>query len=163
MWHPAKIRCGKNSVCSFREISLPDVILKIGDLIFIDIGPVFTGYEGDVGETFVVTDSGLSKDHPLCRDVQSLWARVAQKWNQQRPHGRELYEFARIEAEALGWELNLSGASGHRIGDFPHHVHWRGSLKDFAQTASENRWILEIQIRDRNGQAGAFFEDILKC
>ena len=61
----------------------------------------------------------------------------------------------------MGYEFVTKGASGHRVGDFPHHVFYRGNLKDIPQTVSANRWILEIQLHDRSLQRGAFFEDIL--
>lgn len=204
-WHPSKIRFGVNTTKSFRELSVPDVVLKETDIFFIDIGPVFAGHEADCGKTFVLhnnqlltnedqlqllsshggSDSisaseskplslALSTENPACDlniDVatllrmklanEKLFSLVADKWRTEKVSGGDLYQYARAEAEKLGYQLNLQGANGHRIGDFPHHVFYKGSLQDFTETPQAERWILEIQIRHPKLPYGAFYEDML--
>lgn len=75
--------------------------------------------------------------------------------------GAQLYEFAEQQAKARGWLLVGDGASGHRIGDFPHHVFHKGSLRDFKEEIIPDLWILEIQLRSPDLTFGAFFEDVL--
>ncbi len=180
-WHPAKIRFGANSVKGFREVSDPDVVLQKSDIYFLDIGPVFFDHEGDVGKTFVLGSQGALLgdnslhlgDHYLHlgshalllkaqRDSEELFKIVGDHWRTNKVAGLELYDFAEAQAKDRGWLLNLNGASGHRIGDFPHALFHRGSLREYAESASPNRWILEIQIRHPSNSFGAFFEDVLE-
>ena len=50
---------------------------------------------------------------------------------------------------------------GHRIGDFPHHIHYRGGLCETEKVPLDNLWILEIHIISQCGSYGAFYEDII--
>jgi methionyl aminopeptidase len=159
-WHPSKIRFGANSIMGFREVSDPEVVLKDNDIFFLDIGPIIHGHEGDVGKTFVLgTNSEFSR---ISKDSEEIWEIVGDHWRKNKVNGLDLYEFARLQAENRGWKLNLAGASGHRIGDFPHHVFHRGSLREFDAVAIPDRWILEIQLRHPENKFGAFFEDVLR-
>src|SRR6185312_11611652 len=54
LWHRPLIRIGRNTTKGFREPSEPGVRLGENDSYFIDLGLVFDGHEGDVGDTFVV-------------------------------------------------------------------------------------------------------------
>src|SRR4051812_15938672 len=54
IWHPSIIRFGANTLKTFRQRSAPDTVLASNDIFFVDLGPVFDGHEGDVGDTFVV-------------------------------------------------------------------------------------------------------------
>jgi hypothetical protein len=74
--------------------------------------------------------------------------------------GQALYEFARAQAEAMGWVLNLD-IKGHRVSDFPHAIYKAGRLADLADTPSGGLWILEIQIAHPTRAFGAFYEDLL--
>lgn len=159
-WHPAKIRFGRNSTKGFREISDETVVLQENDIFFLDIGPVYFDHEGDVGKTFVL---GHNADFLKVKtDSEEIWKLVARHWKEKHSSGPELYRFAEEQAEQRGWKLNLYGASGHRIGDFPHAVFHKGNLKDFEEIATPDRWILEIQIRHPELEFGAFFEDVLR-
>lgn len=158
-WHPPKIRFGANTLKTYSEISEPDIILQKEDIFFLDLGPVIADHECDYGETFVV---GNNPKHLRLRDCSRiLFDAVKKKWSVEKLSGVHLYDYAQAEAKKMGYDFITRGASGHRVGDFPHHVHYRGSLMDVTQSASANRWILEIQIHDPEIQRGAFFEDIL--
>ncbi len=54
LWHPVLIRIGANTTKTYRQRSDPNVRLGENDSYFIDLGLVFDGHEGDVGDTFVV-------------------------------------------------------------------------------------------------------------
>ncbi len=156
LWHPSKIRFGRNTTCTFRQASDPTVRLMKGDLFFIDYGPVFQGHEGDFGETYLFQGQG----HRLIEAVEAVYAATAECWRQHSLSGQALYEFAATRARALGVELDPRMA-GHRIGDFPHALHHKGSLGEEARTPSAERWILEIHLIDRHQGLGAFKEDLL--
>ena len=51
--------------------------------------------------------------------------------------------------------------NGHRLGDFPHALHYKGKLSDFSEAPFPNLWVLEIHLIDEKINRGAFFEDIL--
>ena len=156
-WHPPKLRFGPNTICNFRDTSLP-YVLKDEDLFFIDIGPVIAGHEADYGETFFLGDHFEYKR--ICHAQKDVFNKVTEHWKKYRQTGLPLYEFAKQEAKKLGYILN-DGQQGHRIGDFPHHVHFRGSLTECLENVIPDAWILEIHLWEPQKKFGAFFEDIL--
>lgn len=157
-WHKILVRFGPNTLKNFSEPSEPDTVLQENDIFFIDIGPVWDGYEGDAGETFVV---GSDPEMARCAaDAQKVFRIVHDKWRREGLTGGELYAFAAKTAAGMGWELNLK-MDGHRLSDFPHNVYHAGTLADAAFRPSANLWVLEIQIRHPQKTYGAFFEDLL--
>lgn len=158
-WHSPKIRFGVNTIKTYSEASLPGITLQKSDIFFLDLGPIIADHECDFGQTFVM---GENDDYKKLRDsAKILFDKVKSKWEQENLSGQVLYRYAEDEAAKMGYEFVMKGASGHRVGDFPHHIHYRGSLLDIAQPVAANRWILEIQIHDKKLQRGAFYEDIL--
>ena len=158
LWHPVIIRIGANTTKTYRQRSDPDVRLGENDSYFIDLGLVFDGHEGDVGDTFVV---GHAPERQACADAaRALFSEVAEAWRMQELSGRALYAFAGARAAAMGWRLNHA-IKGHRVSDFPHSVHKGGDLGDLEATPSGGLWILEIQIAHPSEPFGAFYEDLL--
>lgn len=156
-WHPPKLRFGPNTICNFRDESLP-YVLKEEDIFFIDIGPVIEGHEADYGETFSI---GAQYEYKLiCEAQKKVFNEVTEHWKKTRESGPKLYDFAKKRAEHHGFVFN-AGQDGHRIGDFPHHVHFKGGLAECEETVIPNAWILEIHLWDPKKKYGAFFEDIL--
>lgn len=158
-WHPSKFRFGVNTLKSFREVSEPGVVLQENDLFFVDIGPVFNDHEGDCGKTFAVGNN--KEHHDVVKASEEIYNVVKNCWKETGKSGAELYEFAMDEAKKRGYIMTLTSADGHRIGDFPHAIHHKGSLVDFNEKPSSQRWILEIQIRHPEKPFGAFYEDML--
>jgi Xaa-Pro aminopeptidase len=158
-WHPNKFRIGSNTLKSFRDISQPNIKLQKNDIYFIDIGPVWNSHEGDYGNTFTV---GNNPDHnKISNASRQIFSETAQFWKNEKKSGKKLYEFASLSAKKLGYELN-NRMKGHRIGDFPHHLFYKGGMIDIDETPCNNLWILEIHIVDNEKKIGAFFEDILQ-
>ena len=158
LWHRPYIRIGANTLKTYRQTSEPDVLLRDDDIYFIDLGLVFDGHEGDVGDTFTVGDAPLQQG---CADAaRVLFGEVADEWRASRISGRDLYAFAEQRAEAMGWRLNHD-IKGHRLCDFPHAVHKGGDLGDLAATPAPGLWVLEIQIAHPTEPFGAFYEDLL--
>lgn len=156
-WHPPKIRFGLNTLCNFRDQSVP-YVLQEEDLFFIDIGPVIEGHEADYGETFTVGNRFDFKNIAL--RSQTVFHEVKAFWLKEKASGEKLYEFARDRANHYGFTLNM-GNDGHRIGDFPHHVHFKGGLAETNEVIIPNAWILEIHLYSHDKKFGAFFEDLL--
>ncbi len=157
-WHGIHVRFGSNTLKTFGKPSEPGVILRDDDIFFIDIGPVWRGYEGDGGETFTVgNDPEMLK---AAADVRAVYDSVRDAWQREGLTGADLYEFAQAQAAALGWELNLD-MCGHRLSDFPHAVKFDGALMDAPFTPTSGLWVLEIQIRHPDRPISAFYEDLL--
>jgi Xaa-Pro aminopeptidase len=159
IWHPVLIRIGANTTKTYRQKSDPSVRLGENDSYFIDLGLVFDGHEGDVGDTFVV---GHAPDRQACADAaRALFGEVAGAWRTQGWSGRRLYDFAHARAEAMGWRFNHA-IQGHRLGDFPHSVHKGGEMATLEGPPSSGLWVLEIQISHPSEPFGAFYEDLLE-
>ncbi len=156
-WHPAKLRFGPNTLCNFKDVSVP-YVLKEEDLYFIDIGPVIDGHEADYGESFVV--GSIYEQRLICDVSKKVFNEVADFWQIERCNGEELYHFAKERADHYGYVLNM-GSDGHRIGDFPHHIHFKGGMPETDERLVPNAWILEIHLYNREKTFGAFYEDIL--
>lgn len=157
-WHPPKLRFGPNTLKAFKEPSDP-YALQENDIFYVDIGPVIDGHEADYGETFTIGEDYEHKNIAHCS--QKLFYEVAEFWKKNPVRGVALYEFAKKRAQEMGYHLNM-GSDGHRIGDFPHHVFFKGAIIDCDENLLPNAWILEIQLDHPERKFGAFFEDILK-
>ncbi|OOG47784.1 M24 family metallopeptidase [Rhodanobacter sp. C01] len=158
LWHPTYIRIGSNTTKTYRQRSDPNVRLGENDSYFIDLGLVFDGHEGDVGDTFVI---GHAPERQACADAaRALLREVAAAWRTQGLSGQALYALAGERAHAMGWRLNHA-IKGHRVSDFPHAVHKAGDLGDLDGPPASGLWILEIQIAHPSEPFGAFHEDML--
>lgn len=158
-WHPVKFRIGQDTLRSFSEKSVHNQKLETGEIFFIDIGPVWDGYEGDFGKTFVFGED-LNGYQKLADTAEDVFRKTADHWRNESVGGVKLYEFASEYAKKLGLELNTA-MDGHRLGDFPHHLFYRGGLAETEEIPVDNLWVLEILIKDPKLERGAFFEDIL--
>lgn len=156
-WHPHKFRLGPNTICSFKDVSVP-YILKENDIFLIDIGPVVDGHEADFGETFTLGEN--PEYQKICEAQKTVFQEVASFWKETGATGTSLYEFAHKRAQAHGYLLN-DNQDGHRIGDFPHHVFFKGGLAECREVVIPNAWILEIHLWDPQKRFGAFYEDVL--
>lgn len=156
-WHVPKLRIGKNTTKSFKD---PSELVEIQDedIFFIDIGPVIQGHEADYGEPFFLGDNFEHKR--IVDKSQELWNIVADHWRTHKISGHALYDFAAIEAEKMGYKLNLN-EKGHRVSDFPHAIIHKGKLMDCEEVPVPYAWILEIHLVHPDLEIGAFFEDIL--
>ena len=157
-WHRPYVRFGRNTLKGYGEPSDPGVVLGDHDIYYLDLGPVWADYEGDVGQTFV---TGSNPDHLRCaRDSQEIFEVAALAWRAQGLTGQALYQLAEREAARRGWLLNTE-INGHRLSDFPHALYYKGSLSDQHFAPTPEIWVLEIQIRHPEQEYGAFYEDLL--
>ncbi|MCF8060556.1 MAG: aminopeptidase P family protein [Bacteriovoracaceae bacterium] len=153
-WHPTKIRFHQNTICSFRDTSTPNIKLEKDNLFFLDIGPVFYDHEADVGQTFKLGDPSFKNP------AQELFSELKQYWMNEGLSGKALYELACEIAERKNLIFNLKMA-GHRLSEFPHALHHKGPLKDWSETISSKRWVLEVHLLEKDQSLGYFFEDLL--
>lgn len=157
-WHRAIVRMGANTTKDFAERSEPDTVLGPDDLFFVDIGPLYRGYEGDAGDTFVVGND--SDHHRVKREVRVIWDKVRLHWFEHRATGTELYAFAAEAARELSWVLSFD-LTGHRLSEYPHSIHYDGSIAEVPVELGSGCWVLEIVIAHPDLPFGAFYEDLL--
>jgi len=157
-WHPTKFRIGKNTLKSFREESDLQIKLQKNDIFFLDIGPVYDLHECDYGETFYL--GNYEPHQKISMAAREIFFEVSEIWKNQRLSGKKLYIEAGKIADKKGYILNLN-MNGHRIGDFPHAIHYKGKLGETDTMVKNNLWVLEILIRHPEESFGAFYEDIL--
>lgn len=158
-FHKPYIRFGANTIKTFGADSEPGIRLGEDDIYFIDVGPVWDGYEGDAGSTFT---TGNNSDYVRCAlDARNIFDAVDKKWRDEKATGVELYDFAQKLSKERGWVLNLD-LGGHRLGDYPSGEHYEGPLAEIPFHPSPNIWMVEIHIRHPEQPFGAFYEDLLR-
>ncbi|WP_312495054.1 M24 family metallopeptidase [Pseudomonas cremoris] len=156
-WHPTYIRFGDDTIRPSREGIDPQRRLRVSDIVVVDLGPVWDGYEGDYGDTFVFGDSPL---HLACKTaLHEVFDETRDAWLRGLT-GRELYDFAEQSAVSKGWRL-ARNLAGHRLADFPHALFENKELADLEIPPSEMAWVLEIQLCHPTEPVGGFFEDML--
>ena len=158
-WHPVKVRIDQDTTIGFAKKSDPSIKIQSGSIFFIDVGTVKNGLEGDIGRTFVFGENHQAKN--MINHCKQVFENTVMAWKRDQLSGERLYDFAKKQAEGRGLELNLS-MDGHRLGSFPHGVHFKGSLCDIDFTPGPNLWILEIQVAHPKLNIGAFYEDLIK-
>ena len=116
-WHKRIIRSGPNTLQPYQE-NPPDRAMTDDDIVFADFGPIFDGWEGDFGRTWVIGDDPVK--HRLRDDLATIFD-AGKKFFQARVDvtGEELYaEVVRLTTER-GWEFG-NFHCGHLVGEFPH-------------------------------------------
>ncbi|HEY1396005.1 NAD(P)H dependent flavin oxidoreductase family protein [Roseateles sp.] len=156
-WHPTIVRFGEDTTCTSREPGDPERRLRADDIVFIDIGPVWDGYEGDYGDTFVFGDD---EAHLRCAEAaRAVFTEARAAW-EAGASGVDLYALAEAAALRHGCTL-VREMAGHRVSDFPHALYGRHKLAQAGFAPGDGLWVLEIQVRDHVRPIGAFFEDVL--
>lgn len=159
LWHQTYVRFGSDTINGYKDPLVLNSIVKESDIVTVDVGPVYKGHEGDGGTTFAV---GQNPDFlRIAQDVKRVFSSTEAAWREQKLTGAQLYAFANERAAELGWRSIPNYVRGHRIGDFPHKIHWQGDLASCDSLPSPDRWVLEIQIADPGLKFGAFYEDVL--
>ncbi len=170
-WHKKIVRAGINTLCSFSP-NPPDLVIQKDDLVIIDFGPVFEGYEADLGRTYVIGNDPLKLK--LKRDIETAW-REAEAWHasQENLTGATFFNYLIELAKQYGYEY-AGEIGGHLVGHFPHeqpddptdlcfdiHPGNHSSILSLDKQGNKRNWILEIHFVDRANNIGGFFEQLL--
>lgn len=170
-WHKKIVRAGANTLHPYNG-NPPDRVIEDDDIVFLDFGPVFNGWEADLGRTYVIGNDPLKLK--LKKDVEDAW-QEANEWycRQADITGAEYFTYVTELAKKYGWEFG-GDIAGHIVGRFPHEqpddpadlgldVHPDNHSSIFLRDKLGNKrhWILEIQFIDRANHIGAFFEQLL--
>jgi len=170
-WHKRIVRAGKNTVLPYKH-NPENLTLQEDDILFLDFGPVFEGWEADLGRTFVLGNN--QKKLKLKTDIESAWhdGKIFYLENKENITGNQLYDYSTQLAKKYGWKFG-NNHSGHLIGNFPHeklqgedivnYIHPDNHTKmSNADKNNEDRfWIYEIHFIDDELQIGGFFEQLL--
>lgn len=169
-WHRRIVRAGENTLQPFSERP-PDRVIADGDIVFLDLGPVFAEWEADFGRTFVLSDD---PHKTALRDALPRVWEAGREYFADRPDvtGAELFDFVVGVTHAEGFEFG-SSIAGHLVGEFPHRkiagpgVQWYimpGSDKPMRRADPSGRrchWILEVHLVDPGRGFGGFHEQLL--
>jgi Xaa-Pro aminopeptidase len=170
-WHKKIVRAGINTLCSYSG-NPPDVVIQNDDIVILDFGPIFGGYEADLGRTYVMGHDPLKLK--LKKDVEDAWYE-AKGWydKQTRLTGAEYFDYATELARKYGWEFG-GEIAGHIVGRFPHeqlapddlgldvHPDNHSDILQPDKNGNKRAWILELQFVDRVNNIGGFFEQLVK-
>jgi Xaa-Pro aminopeptidase len=169
-WHKKIVRAGANTLLSYNG-NPPDVIIQEDDIVILDFGPVFNGWEADLGRTYVIGNSSLKLK--LKTDVEAAW-QEANAWyaGQRSLTGAAYFDYITALAERFGYEFG-GEIAGHIVGPFPHDqlepgnwgldIHPDNHQDMFLEDPHGNNrhWILEIHFVNRMNNIGGFFEQLL--
>ncbi len=170
-WHKKIVRAGANTLHPYNG-NPADRVIQDDDIVFLDFGPIYNGWEADLGRTYVIGDDPLKLK--LKKDVEDAW-HEANAWYARQTDltGDEYFHYVTELAKKYGWEFG-GDIAGHIVGRFPHEqpddpadmgldVHPDNHSSIFLKDKQGNKrhWIQEIQFVDRANNIGAFFEQLL--
>lgn len=170
-WHKKIVRTGPNTLYPYNG-NPPDLLIQKDDILFLDFGPIFEGWEADLGRTYVIGSDPLMLK--LKRDVELAW-HEAKAWYDEQTSltGAAYFKYVTELAKRYGWEFE-GEIAGHIVGHFPHEQLEPGDLgldihpdnhSDILQPDKQGNsryWILELQFVDRVNKIGAYFEQLLQ-
>jgi Xaa-Pro aminopeptidase len=170
-WHKKIVRVGVNTLQTY-SANPTDRVIQMDDMVFLDFGPNYQGWETDVGRTYVVGND--SKKLKLKKDVEAAW-HEANAWYAKQTNltGAELFNYLVDLAKRYGHEFG-GEIGGHIIGRFPHEqpnpmnlsldVHPDNSESILLPDKQGNKrnWVLEIHFVDRANGIGGFYEQLLE-
>jgi Xaa-Pro aminopeptidase len=169
-WHKKIVRTGANTLHAYHG-NPADRIIQKDDILFLDFGPVFEGWEADLGRTYVLGNDPLKLK--LKKDIEAAW-QEAKAWylEQSSLTGAAYFAYITDLAKRYGWEFG-GDIAGHIVGPFPHEQLGAGDLgldihpdnhSDILQPdkhGDSRHWILEIHFVDSVNNIGGFFEQLL--
>jgi Xaa-Pro dipeptidase len=169
-WHKRVVRAGVNTLLPYRE-NPPNLMIKDGDLIFLDFGPIFAQWEADFGRTYQLGDDPCKQK--LIEDLERVFQQSKQYYrNNPGIAGSELFSDVVKRSKAHGWEYGGPHA-GHLIGVFPHEMRCGENSDNYIcpensvpmnaldKNGEVRHWILEVHLIDRERQYGGFYEELL--
>lgn len=169
-WHKKIVRAGINTLVPY-SANPPDRIIQSDDIVFLDFGPNFEGWETDLGRTYVLGNNPLKLK--MKRDVEEAW-QEANEWygKQTRLTGAEFFNYVADLAKRYGYEFG-GDIAGHIIGRYPHeqpnpmdlsldaHPDNHVNIISLDKQGNKRHWMLEIQFVDKKNGIGGFYEQLL--
>jgi Xaa-Pro aminopeptidase len=171
-WHKKIVRAGVNTLQPFNG-NPPDRVIQNDDIVVLDFGPIFEGFEADLGRTYIIGNDPLKSK--LKKDVEAAWYEVRDWYCRQNSlTGAAFFNYVLDLTKRYGYEFG-NEIAGHIVGPFPHeqpddpndlcldiHPGNHSSILLPDKYGNSRHWILEIQFVDRVNNIGAFFEQLLQ-
>lgn len=169
-WHKRIVRTGPNSVFAYKATP-ENRTIEYNDLVYLDLGPVFEDFEGDIGQTYLLGND--SEKRKLIDDLNTIFDECKQYYLAHPEQiGAEYYDYIVRQCNAAGWNYGNTSA-GHIVGEFSHIAKY-GNLPEYAIKPENLQamnmpmpdgqlkyWILEIHLVDKQNRYGGFYEDLL--
>ncbi len=170
-WHKKIVRAGVNTLVPY-SANPPDRVIQKDDIVFLDFGPNFEGWETDLGRTYVLGNNPLKLK--MKKDVEAAW-HEANAWYAKQTNltGAEFFNYITDLAKRYGYEFG-GDIVGHIIGKYPHeqpnpmdlsldaHPDNHVSILSLDKQGNKRHWMLEIQFVDRKNGFGGFYEQLLE-
>jgi Xaa-Pro aminopeptidase len=168
-WHKKIVRAGANTMQPYGG-NPPDLIIQDDDIVILDFGPVYNGYEADVARTYVIGTDALKLK--IKQDAENAWHQANTWFGQQtKLTGAECFHYITSLAARFGYG-SVGEIAGHIVGPFPHEQLGAGDLgldihpdnhqdmflKD--PQGNDRHWILEVHFADPAIKIGGFFEQL---
>ena len=169
-WHKRIVRSGPNSITTAGDHP-PVRDIEAGDIVYLDLGPVFEGWEADIGKSYALGDD--PRKNALVAELPRQFD-IVQAHFRSHPDitGAALYDFAVKSAEAAGWKFG-GKIAGHIVSEFAHSQ--IPGAKDLTRIDPRNsqpmsnpdgngnprHWIGEIHLVELDGSFGGFYERLL--
>jgi len=170
-WHKKIVRAGVNTLESYSK-NPTDRIIQKDDIVILDFGPNYQGWETDFGRTYVMGND--PEKLKLKKDVEAAWYEAKEWYTKQKQlTGSEYWNYLIELAKRYGYEFG-GEIGGHIIGHYPHeqpdlkgdlsldvHPDNHTSILLSDKNGNRRQWLLEIHFVDRNKRIGAFYEQLL--
>jgi hypothetical protein len=169
-WPRRIVRSGPNSITTAGDHP-PSREIGADDIVYVDLGPVFEGWEADIGKSYALGDD--ARKQALVADLPRIFE-IVQAHYRATPGitGMALYDFAVAAAGKAGWIFGGSIA-GHIVSEFAHaqipgdkdltRISPRnpGRMDDPDGQGRPRHWILEIHLLATDRSFGGFYERLL--
>jgi len=169
-WHKRIVRAGANGITIAGD-NPPVRIIEPGDIVYVDLGPVFEAWEADIGKSYVLGDD--PQKQRLVADLPHIFEQVQEFYHRDPGMtGAALYAFAQKAAELAGWRFG-GKIAGHIVSEFAHALipgdkalNRISPLNPKPMTDPDGKgrarhWILEIHLVAPDGSFGGFYERLL--
>jgi Xaa-Pro aminopeptidase len=170
-WHKKIVRAGINTLVPY-SANPPDKIIQNDDIVILDFGPNYEGWETDVGRTYVIGSNPLKLK--LKEDVRKAWDE-ANVWfaAQSKLTGADFFNYIVDLSKRYGYEFG-GEIAGHIIGYYPHeqpnpmdlsldiHPDNPVSILLLDKQGNKRHWVLEIHFVDKKNGIGGYYEQLLK-
>jgi Xaa-Pro dipeptidase len=169
-WHRRIVRSGPNSITTAGDHP-PVRDIQPGDIVYLDLGPVFEGWEADIGKSYALGND--PRKTALVAELPRQFGKLQQHFRDDPDiTGAALYDFAVASALDAGWTFG-GKIAGHIVSEFA-HAQIPGA-KDLTRISPRNpeplsnpdgngrprHWIGEIHLVEQDGSFGGFYERLL--
>jgi Xaa-Pro aminopeptidase len=169
-WHRRVVRSGENTTLTYHD-DPPDRRISADDVVYLDFGPVFGGWEADLGRSYVLGSD--PRKHRLVADIGAAFRRGQERFESEPDlTAGDLYDYVAQLAADGGWNFGAPTA-GHLVDAFPHPVE-RDPVKRYSIRSGNDvslrepfadgrprHWILEVHFVDPERRFGGFVEELL--